>query len=110
VDEIILERIVGRRAGLRAIALEARPPCLGTPFSSHSKALFTLLLWFRSVFSANPMGAWCSLARSARTALNRAGTTSSGLSSALAICRNDVVQWRWVCSGSSSAASIIAIA
>src|SRR5215471_17740205 len=87
-------------------------PCWGTPFSraSHSKALFTLLLWFRSVLSVNPVGAWCSRARSARTALNRAGITSSGLSNVLAICRKDVVQWRWVCFGSSSEAAMIAMA
>jgi hypothetical protein len=36
--------------------------------------------------------------------------TSSGLSKALAICRNDVVQCRRFCSGSSSAAAIMAIA
>jgi hypothetical protein len=78
--------------------------------ASHSKALFTLLLWFRSVLSVNPVGRWCSRARSARTAPNRAGISSSGLSSALAICRKDVVQWRWVCFGISSAAAMIAMA
>src|SRR5262249_48510198 len=78
--------------------------------ASHSRALFTLLLWFCSVLRVNPVGTWCSWARSARTALNRAGITSSGLSNALAICRKDVVQWRRVWIGSSSAAAMIAMA
>jgi hypothetical protein len=82
----------------------------GISLASHRNALFTLLLWFRSVLSVNPVLAWCSRARSARTAPNRAGITSSGLSNALAICRKDVVQWRWVCFGSSSAAAMIAMA
>ena len=43
-------------------------------------------------------------------AVSRAGITSSGLSNALAICRKDVVQWRWVCFPSSSAAAMIAMA
>jgi len=46
-------------------------PCSGTPFSrpSHSRAAFTLLLWFDSVFGVSPAGTSCSWPRSARTAL-----------------------------------------
>jgi hypothetical protein len=50
------------------------------------------------------------LNESARTALYRAGMISSGVSIALAICRRDVAQCLRVCSGSSSAARMIAMA
>src|SRR5262249_15282051 len=87
-------------------------PCLGMRFSraSHSKALFTLLLWFCRVLRANPVGTWCNCGRSARMAVSRAGITSSGLSNALAICRNDVVQWHRAWIGSSFDAAMIAMA
>src|SRR5215467_5540725 len=102
--------LIWARSSSHAGAIGA--PCSGMPFSraSQRKALFTLLLWFRSVLSVNPAGTWCSRARSARTAPNRAGITSSGLSNALAIWRKDVVQWRRVCFGRSFEAAMIAMA
>src|SRR3954451_13679597 len=63
-----------------------------------------------TVFAVTPRRAWCNWPTGKRIAVHRAGVTSTGRSSHLAIWRSEQTQWRLMLADKSAASSIAVIA
>jgi len=76
------------------VVAEGAIPREGTLYSlpNQRSAAATLDLWLATVFAVTPKRAWCSWPTGKRIAVHRAGVTSTGRSSHLAICRSEQIQ------------------